>query len=128
MIFVKFKNLEKSELAQDAVHERLETLLQKFPDLKQSRLQVTLEMLNSPTQAGPDLFNVKLHVLRARYDGVIVEKANSNLYVALADVVEHMLEKLNRVGDRARVKERRNARQLSRESFKRSDPEEQKTG
>lgn len=112
MILVKFKNLEKSELAREAVKERVETLVEKFVDLKQSKVQVTLEMENSPFQAGPDLFKVKLHVSRGRYDGVIVDKSDSNLYVALAQVVDHMLEVLNRFGDRARVKERRKAREL----------------
>ena len=71
-------------------------------------------MENSPTQAGPDLFKVKLHILGARYDGVIVEKENSNLYAALAELSDHMLENLNRFGDKVRVKERTQARQLAR--------------
>lgn len=114
MIQVKFKNLEKSEMAREAAQDRIEALIVKFPDLSKSKIQVTLEMENSPTQTGPDLFKVKLHVSGARYDGVTVEKADSNLYVALADVIEHMLENLNRFGDRARVKQRTNARQVAR--------------
>jgi ribosome-associated translation inhibitor RaiA len=115
MIQVKFKNLEKSEMAREAAQDRIEVLIAKFPDLSKSKIQVTLEMENSPMQAGPDLFKVKLHVLGARYDGVTVEKEDSNLYVALADVIEHMLENLNRFGDKARVKERTKARQIARE-------------
>jgi ribosome-associated translation inhibitor RaiA len=114
MIQIKFKNLEKSEMAREAVLDRMESLVIKFPDLSTSNLQVTLEMENSPTQAGPDLFKVKLHVLKGRYNGVTVIKGNSNLYIALADVVDHMLEKLNRYGDKVRVKERKRARQLSK--------------
>lgn len=115
MIQVKFKNLEKSELAREAAQDRIETLIEKFPDLGQSRIQITLEMQNSPAQAGPDVFKVKVHVTRAKYNGITVEKASPNLYVALADVVDHMLETLNRFGDRARVKERRIAREISQE-------------
>lgn len=121
MIHVKFKNLEKSELAREAAQERIETLIEKFPDLGQSRIQVTLEMQNSPTQAGPDVFKVKVHVARSRYNGITVEKASPNLYVALADVVDHMLETLNRFGDRTRVKERRNARQIAQEQEKKQN-------
>ena len=115
MIQVKFKNLEKSEMAREAVQEREETLIEKFPDFKGSKIQVTLEMENSPLQAGPDLFKVKLHVVRGRYNGITVEKSDSNLYVALAEVVDHMLEVLNRFGDRARVKERKRAREFVQE-------------
>lgn len=114
MILVKFKNLEKSELAHEAAHDRIETLREKFPDLKDCRIYVTLEMENSPIQAGPDFFKVKIHVSRGRYDGVTVEKSDISLYVALADVVDHMLEKLNRFGDRTRVKQRNQARQILR--------------
>ena len=116
MIQIKFKNLEKSEMAKAAVHERIELLINKFPYLSESKIQVTLEMENSPLQAGPDLFKVKLHVSRGRYDGITVEKNEPSLFVALAEVSGHMLEVLNRFGDKARVKERKNARQIIKET------------
>ena len=110
MIKVTFKNLEKSELAREAATERVEYLAEKFPDLKGSRITVTLEMHNSPLQAGPDMFTVKFQVASGRYRDVTIEKSATNLYVALADTVDHILEKLNRTGDRTRVKERSKAR------------------
>lgn len=42
-----------------------------------------------------------------------LEKSDSSLYVALAEVVDHVLEKLNRFGDRLRVKERTKARKIA---------------
>jgi len=128
MIRIKFKNLEKSEMAREAVEERIETLVAKFPDLSRCKIQITLEMENSPSQAGPDLFRVKVHVARGRYDGVTVDKADSNLYVALAEVVDHMLEKLNRFGDRKRVQERAKARKIAREIEQSFELVEQKLG
>jgi len=115
VIHIKFKNLEKSQMAREVVQERVAALVEKFPDLERSRIQITLEMQNSPTQAGPDLFRVKLYVVRGKYDGIVVDKANSNLYVALAEVVDLMLEKLNRFGDRLRVKNRTKARKIEQE-------------
>lgn len=112
MIQVKFKNLEKSELAREAVVERVESLVEKFEDLIKSRIVVTLEMENSPTQAGPDLFKVKLFIPNGRYRGVSITKSDSNLYRALAELVDHMLEKLNRKGDRDRVNKRKKEREL----------------
>ena len=112
MIQIKFKNLDKSEMAREAVQERIEVLVEKFPDLEKSKVLITLEMENSPLKAGPDLFKVKLHIARGRYDGITVEKTEPSLYVALAEVSDHMLEVLNRFGDRARVKERTRARKL----------------
>ena len=42
----------------------------------------------------------------------MIETKDANLYVALAEVVDHLLERLNRFGDKARVKERKKARQF----------------
>lgn len=128
MIQVKFKNLEKSEMAREAVQERIEALIEKFPDLNESKIQITLEMENSPFQAGPDLFRVKFHVARGRYDGITVDKADSSLYVALAEVVDHMLEKLSRFGDRLRVKERTRARKITQELEQNFETDEQNIG
>lgn len=126
MISVKFKNLDKSEMARDAAHGRIEALIEKFPDLAKSTIQVTLEMENSPAQAGLDIFKVKVHVARSRYDGITIEKADPNLYIALADVVDHMLENLNRFGDKARVRERRSAREIARSLERQTQDREQK--
>jgi len=110
MIKIIFKNLDPSDLAREAAIERMEAIVEKFPDLQNSAILITLEMLNSPIHAGPDLFSVKVHVRSGRYRGVRLEKSAPNLYIALAHVVDHLLEMLNRFGDRARVRERHRAR------------------
>lgn len=110
MIQIIFKNLEKSEMAREAAAERIEAIVHKFPLLKESRIRVTLEMENSPFQAGPDLFKVKVDVNGGRYRGIRIVKSSSNLYVALAGVVDLMLENLNTHGDKLRNKERNMAR------------------
>jgi len=115
MINIVFKNLDKSELAREAVNDRLAAIVEKFPDLQASRIKVTLEMQNSPLQAGPDLFLVRAQLNSGRYRGLRVEKSAKSLYAALADVVDHMLELLNRFGDRARVKARTGARQFAKQ-------------
>jgi ribosome-associated translation inhibitor RaiA len=115
MIQVNFKNLEKSELARELATERLETVIERFPDLAHSRVQITLSMENSPIQAGPDLFTVKVHFQGGRYAGITLQKSAPNLYAALADVVEHLLERLNRFGDRHRVKQRARSRKQTKE-------------
>lgn len=128
MVQIKFKNLQKSELAREAANDRVENLIEKFPDLNASKIQITLEMENSPLKPGPDLFKVKLHVAGGRYDGITVEKSDASLYVALAEVDDHMLEKLNRFGDRKRVQERAKVRKIIREVEKNFDINKQKIG
>lgn len=85
-------------------------------------------MENSPAQAGPDFFKVKLHVILGRYDGITVEKGSSSFYVSPADAVDPMLEVLNRFGDKARVKERKRARDIVNNLENNFSPEEQKIG
>jgi ribosome-associated translation inhibitor RaiA len=104
MIRVIFKNLEKSEIAKEAAINRIETIIERFPDLASHKIHTTLTMENSPLQTGPDVFSVKLFITGQRFKSVVIEKSSSSLYVALAEVVGHALERLNRYGDRARVK------------------------
>lgn len=110
MMTIIFANLEQSELAREAVLERITPVIQKFPDAKGSRLRVTLAMENSPVHAGPDLFAVNLHFRGGRYHDVRLRKRAANLYHALAEIAELLPDTLNRFGDRVRVKERRWAR------------------
>jgi len=114
MTTIKFKNLDASELAREAVTERMDSLMDKFPDLKSCRIVTLLEMENSPHKPGPDLFTVKVQVVNGRYRGVAIKKSDGNMYVALASVIENLLERLNRFGDRARVKNIRQARKQAR--------------
>lgn len=106
MIRIVFKNLERSELAKEAVENQLSNMVERFPDLEKSTLHVTLSMDNSPRQAGPDLFRVKIRISGSKYHGLILEKEAPSLYSALRDVHEHLLELLNRRGDKVRTKTR----------------------
>jgi ribosomal subunit interface protein len=116
MIKITFKNLERSELAKQAVEEKMKEVVNRFPDLTTSNIQVTLSMENSPRQAGPDLFRVKTLIHKSKYHGVILEKQSPSLYAALAEVSEHLLERLNRFGDKKRVKARRQERRMAANS------------
>ena len=123
--------MEKSDLAKEAVTDRVLTVVDKFPDLALSRIKITLEMENSPQQAGPDSFTVKVHVASGRYRDLSIAKSSANLYAALSDVIEHLLEKLNRFGDRSRVKERGLARKQMKEkpqTEEKNNPTEESLG
>jgi ribosome-associated translation inhibitor RaiA len=113
MIKVVFKNIDKSELAKDIVRSRLGETVDKFPELQaHHKLAVTLSMENSPLQAGPDLFAVKLVITGKKFDGIVIEKNAANLYLAVAELCEALLERLNRATDRSRVKNRAQARKV----------------
>jgi ribosome-associated translation inhibitor RaiA len=108
MLQIIFKNLEKSQIAKDIAEERFSSVIGRFPSLKTHKVKVTLRMDNSPAQAGPDVFSVKAVINGPVYQDIVIEKSAANLYAAVADVVEHTLERLNRHGDRKRVRSRRN--------------------
>lgn len=115
MIRIVFKNLEESELAKEAVLDQLQSTLDRFPDLLNHKLTFTLSMDNSQFKPGPDLFKVKLIISGNKYDGVILEKSAKNLYIALSDLSDHTLERLNRFGDKQRIKYRNQARKISQQ-------------
>jgi ribosome-associated translation inhibitor RaiA len=69
-------------------------------------------MDNSQFKPGPDLFKVRLVITGNKYGGIILEKSAKSLYTALAEVSNHMLERLNRFGDKQRIKNRSLARKL----------------
>lgn len=110
---IVFRNLEKSEIAKEAVQERLGDMVEKFPKLENHKITVTLFMDNSPQQPGPDSFGVKVLIQGNTFNTISLCKTSPSLYLALADVREHLLEVLNRYGDKARVVERNKERSFS---------------
>ncbi len=113
MIQVVFKNLFKSEFAREMALDRMNRVVERFPELEKSKINVTLSMENSPIQSGPDLFTARVRFNGGRFNSVTLEKSASSLYEALNDMTHHLLERLNRHGDRKRVKIRRNARKIA---------------
>lgn len=99
---ITFKNLERSELAIEAVEERISSLRDKFPSIQSRDITINLSMDNSPIQGGLDVFTVKIHLVSGQYKGVILEKSAPSLYVALASLVESSHERLKRFDEKAR--------------------------
>lgn len=101
---ILFRNLEKSDLAKEIVTQRLQPTIEKFPDLRSHQVVATLSMENSPHKPGRDSFTVKILITGKRYRAIVLKKSGPNLYAALAEATDHLLERLNRYGDRLRVK------------------------
>lgn len=112
MIKIIFKSLDSSELAKEVTKDRITGLIEKFPELNKSKITVTLEMENSPFKKGPDVFSVRIYINHGLYDGIYMKKSAPNFYEALAILIDHMLERLNRSSDRTRVKNRHRARKM----------------
>jgi ribosome-associated translation inhibitor RaiA len=107
---IVFKNLKNSDLVSRAVKDRFAPLLNKFPQLQGHRLTVTLEMENSPVKPGRDSFSAKVLVDGRKFRGLNLRRRSDNLYAALAEVTDGMLELLNRAGEKSRMRRRREQR------------------
>jgi ribosome-associated translation inhibitor RaiA len=112
MIKVTFKNLKKSNLAEKVVLEKMNLLVEKFPELEQNSIQLTLSMDNSKIQAGPDEYGIKVQIKGKKFEGLILEKRAKSLYLAMAMAYEALLELLNRRIDKIRVKSRTQLRKI----------------
>lgn len=112
MVQIVFKNLEPSELARGAVRERVEHIVEKFPSLIEHKITATVSVENSPLQAGPDVFGIRLRISGKQYANIEIEKRSNTLYLALSMLCESLLEMLNRKGDKTRMKNRKSHRQI----------------
>lgn len=107
---IVFKNLEHSDLVKQFVEDRFEPLAEKFPHLRSHKMTITLEMENSPVKPGRDSFSARVLVEGRKFRGLNFTRSSPNLYAAIADSVDGMLELLNRAGERYRVRSRRQTR------------------
>ncbi len=110
MMKVIFRNVESSEITRATVEDRLLPIVEKFPYLREHRVRATVSMENSPAHPGRDQFTLKVRISGPRVRSLILEKSDVHLHTALAEVADHLLEALNRAGDRERVVRRRRDR------------------
>lgn len=108
-------------MARSIVVEKMNVLIEKFPDLQHHAIYLTLSMDNSASQAGPDEFGIRVQIKGKKFDGLIVEKKAQSLYLAMAVVDEVLLELLNRRIDKRRVKNRNQLRKQKYSTFEEDD-------
>lgn len=109
MLRVVFKNLRKSKFAEDIVATRVNAVLEKFPEYKPSSATAILEMENSPLQAGPDIYNVKLILTDKSRSPIVLRMKSGHLYQAAAMLADRLLEVMHRA-----VEKRRDVRRFRR--------------
>ena len=100
MLKIIFKNMESSQLAKNILQERIYPVLDKFPSLEDHRVTVTVEMENSPKQAGPDSFTVSSIIMGKTFKGLKFRRSSGNLYHATAEFADGLNELLSCETDR----------------------------
>ena len=123
MIQILFRRFDKSEIVKETIHERIEPILEKFPELQKERIAFTLSMLNSRTQAGPDLFRVKVQIKSGQYKDIVLECSNMSFYGALAEVIDKIHERLKRHDEKIRNNNRQDRRKRKVEMIYKSESE-----
>ena len=113
---VVFQNLKKSEFVKNFVTERVLAVLEKFPQNSRGKAVVYVSMENSPRQAGPDVFGVKVMLQNTVIKNFILSKKAGSLFQATSDLAEGLLETLHRQSERVLRRNRDNERRWKQET------------
>jgi ribosome-associated translation inhibitor RaiA len=106
MVRVVFRNLAKSDFVKNVIDEKVNHVLEKFPELVDAATTVVVGMENSPLHAGPDNFQVKLTMFSRGLKPVILQRESDNPYQAVAHLTDRLFEVLHRALERRREKSR----------------------
>jgi ribosome-associated translation inhibitor RaiA len=101
MIRLNFHNLDRSELAKEAVEDSLAPVLEQFPFVNVSQIWVSLSTENSSSTSEPDFFRVNMRLAGGVADGISVTAVASSLFVALSGAARELTEGLEKISDRA---------------------------
>lgn len=108
---VVFQNLKRSEFIKSFVTDRVLSVLEKFPQNRRGKVVVYVSMENSPRQAGPDVFGVKVMLRNSIIKTFVMSKKAESLFQATAEVVDGLLETLHRQSERILSKRRNRERE-----------------
>ncbi len=100
------QNLEKSDFIEAIVAEKIERVLEKFPEFSKASATISISMENSHEHSRKDHFNVKLVLVGAHKRPFVIHKAAANPYAAAAILADRLLHFLSRANDKIRVKRR----------------------
>jgi ribosome-associated translation inhibitor RaiA len=100
MVQVVFKNMETSTLAKNVIQERVSHIVKKFPTLADHKITMTLEMYNSPKQAGPDMYSANVLVTGKTFKAIRLKKTSENFYHAIAVLMDRFVYTISKKSDR----------------------------
>ncbi len=100
MIHLEFLNLDRSELAKEAVEESLVPVLKQFPFVINGNIRVSLSMKHSPSTSAPDLFRVIMRLKGGAAQGVVASSEAVSLFVALSEAAQELARELEKISDK----------------------------
>ena len=107
MVRIVFKGFDGSESDREGATDRIQKIVDRFPDLAGHKIVVTLSQENGELAATEHGFGAKMVITGKKYSDIVLQKSGSNLWIVFAEMTDATLERLNRYGDKVRVKERK---------------------
>lgn len=99
MMQIKFKNLEPSQLAKEAVQEKMASLYSEYDFLNFCRIRVNIELMSNRSVDRPDLFAVSFHIVEGKCVGLKLQQSDPNLHDALGRLVEQIRQRLRQMSE-----------------------------
>jgi ribosome-associated translation inhibitor RaiA len=115
MLKINLKNETKMLGSRELIQDRMNNIVSKFPELNSHKISITVSVYNSPNTAGLDEFGVKTNITGKIYN-LTLEKRAANIGLALAQLVDGLLERINRYSDKKRTIQRAKKRKRSLEA------------
>lgn len=103
---VVFQNLKKSEFVKSFVLDRVQSVLEKFPQYQRGKAVVYVSMESSPYQHGRGAFGVKVMLNNSIKKSLVFSKKAGTLFEATAELADGLLENLHRQSDKLVKKQR----------------------
>jgi hypothetical protein len=94
MLKIVFKNMESSQIVKSVLQQKINLVIDKFPLLREHRITITVEMVNSPQQPGPDLFTLSSFVSGKTFRKLKIKRSSGNFYNAAAELLDRLNELL----------------------------------
>lgn len=101
--------------SRELIKDRMKNIVSKFPELNSHKISVTVSVNNSPSTAGLDEFGIKTNITGKIYN-LTLEKRAENIGLALAQLMDSLLERINRYSDKKRTIQRTKKRKRTLEA------------
>jgi ribosome-associated translation inhibitor RaiA len=100
MLNIVYKNFEPTNYTKEIILERIKPIINKFSLDHKHRVRITLEVVNSPSQAGADVYSITTFIHGITYKNFKMKRSSSDFFRAIADLVDGLQFQLGKENNR----------------------------
>jgi ribosome-associated translation inhibitor RaiA len=100
---IQFKDLQTSEFVQNFIRAEINELIQKFPKIKNHRIEFLTSKNTSALGKKSDSYSTQLIINGKYYKKIFIKKYAKSVFDSVQEVMSLISSKLNSAGDRQRV-------------------------